>query len=86
MVSVRSLFSFAEFCVLSSFTIISIGKRELVAYFCCVLNVMPLLSLFVTSSRYHGSVVCNCDISWSYPLTFCIIYHCRLECRNWIRH
>ena len=63
VVSVRSLFSFAVLCVLSSFAIISLGKREPVAYLCCVLNVMPLLSLFATSSRYHGSVLCDCVIS-----------------------
>ena len=51
--SVRSLYCFAVPCVLSSFTIISLGKRELVD-----LNAKSLLSFFDPSSRCHG-LVCS---------------------------
>ena len=41
-VGIKSLFCFAVRCVLSSFAIIPLGKRELVALLFCVLNVMSL--------------------------------------------
>ena len=53
--------------VLSSFTIILLRKRELVAYMHCVVAVL----FCVSSSRCHGwSAVCECGVFWSYSLTF----------------
>ena len=50
-----ALYCFVVLCALSSFAIISLGKRESwLLYFCCVLNVMSLLSFFDSSSRCHG--------------------------------
>ena len=46
----RSIFCFAALCVLSSFAIILLGKRELVA----LLNIIPLLSLFDSPWWSHG--------------------------------
>ena len=66
--SAGSLFCFAVLCVLSSFAIISLGKRELVALllFCpeCHAAVIVLL-LFLAVPWVYDS-----DISWSYSLTF----------------
>ena len=56
---VRSLFCVAVLCVHSSFTIISLGKRESWwFYFCCVLNIISLLLLYDSSLQCHG-LVCN---------------------------
>ena len=64
-----SLFCTVVLSVLSSFAIISLKKRELVALL-CALTVVWLLVLCVSSSQCHG-LVCECDISWSYSLAFC---------------
>ena len=55
---VGSLFSCSVLCVLSSFAITQLGKRELVALLVskCVLNAMSLLSFFDSSSRCRGLV------------------------------
>ena len=55
---VRSLLWVAVLCVFSSFVIIPLGKRKLVALHVCVLNVISLLSFFDSSSRCHG-LVCS---------------------------
>ena len=58
-------------CVLSSFAIILMGKRELVALLC--------LSSWCPVALPHGAVswsaVCDCGIFWSYSLTFYILIH-----------
>ena len=41
---------FAVRCIISSFAIISLGKRELVTLLCCVLIVTALLPFFNFSS------------------------------------
>ena len=49
------------------------GRESYLLYFCCVLIVMSLLSLFDSSSQRQwmvGSIVCDCGIFWSYSLTF----------------
>ena len=52
---VTSLFCYAVLCVLSSFAIISLAKRKLVALpFSCLLDVLLLLPLFASSSRGCG--------------------------------
>ena len=57
--SIRYMFCFAEFSILSSFAIISLGNRESwLLYFCCVMNVLSLLSFFDSSSWCYG-LVCN---------------------------
>ena len=56
---------------LSSFTIILLRKRELVAVqlLCCA-----CFLFCVSSSRCHGwSAVCECGVFWSYPFTFHMI-------------
>ena len=47
-----------------SFLVLQLSRlgRECWLLYFCVLNVMSLLS-------FSGSVVCDCDISWSYSLT-----------------
>ena len=60
------------------FAIISLGKRELVDHFCCVLNAMSLLSFFDSSSLSYG-LVCSMRLwhlnSFSYSLfnSICLI-------------
>ena len=61
-VCVRSLFCFAVLCCLSSFAIIPLGQRELVALLFCVLNAMSLLSFFACNSCGHGLVCMQCVI------------------------
>ena len=60
--NVQSLFCFEVLCIVCSFAIASMGKRELVAvlfvYYCCVMNVMSLLALIDSSLRYYG-LVCS---------------------------
>ena len=58
---------FAVLCVLSSFAIVLLCKRELL-YFCYVLNVMSLFfrSLTIPHGAVGWSVVRDCGISWSY--------------------
>ena len=47
-------FVYAVLCVLSSFANIPLGKTELVTLiFYCILNVMSLLSFFITCSWCH---------------------------------
>ena len=60
-----SLFCGAVLSVISSFAIISLGCLKI------ALNVMLLLVLCVTSSRYNG-LVCSedCGISWPYSTDF----------------
>ena len=61
---------FAVLYVLSSFVIIPLGKRELVALLLCVLNVMSLLSFLTLPRGTIGwSVVCDCG-SWLYSLIY----------------
>ena len=59
-----SMFCCALLCVHSSFAIILMGMRELVALlflsYCCVALPHDATGL---------SVVCDCGISWSYSLT-----------------
>ena len=61
-------FCYAVHCSPSTFAIISLEKRELIALLCCILDGMWLLLPFP-----HGavgwSVVCDCGISRSYSLT-----------------
>ena len=54
--SVRSLFCFTVLCVLSSFAIISLGKKELDAF------------LTLPRGAMGWSVVCDCGFSRSYSL------------------
>ena len=66
----------------ASFAIISLRKRELVAFVifsCCRVAVsflcrvaVSVLCLFscCACSALGWSVVCDCDIYWSYPLAF----------------
>ena len=64
------MFHNALLCVLSSFTIILMGKRELVV----LLGFIFLLScdfMFALSRGAMGwSAVCDCGISYSYSLAF----------------
>ena len=58
-------------CVLSSFAIISLRKRELVALLCPLAVVwLSVLCLFLMVPLVGWSAVCDCGISWSYSLTF----------------
>ena len=65
--NVRSLFCFGVLCVLSSFAIISLGKRELVAL---LLLCSECRSLTFPHGAKGWSVVCDCGISWLYSVTF----------------
>ena len=69
--SVRSLFCFAVLFVLYSFAIISLGKRELVALLllCSECHVPIFILRFLSHDAMGWSVVCDCDISWLYPLS-----------------
>ena len=73
--SVGSLFCFAVLCVLSSssFAIISLGKRELIALLLlCVLNVMSLLSFMTLPCGAMGwSEVCECALPDQTHFLFC---------------
>ena len=65
---------FAALCAPSSFAIILLGKRELVALLllgseCHVVAIV--LCLFLAVPLVGWSVVYDCGISWSYTLTFC---------------
>ena len=55
-IRVRSLFCFAVLFVLSSFAIISLGKRGLASLLSLCSEFMLLLSIFDYSSRCHGLV------------------------------
>ena len=71
------LFCYAVYPVLSSFAIILLRKRELVALLklssCCHHHVaVSVLYLFLTRA-VGWSAVCDCGISWPYPLTFCTV-------------
>ena len=64
-------FCFTVLSVLSSFAIISLRKKQLVALLC--LHAVVWLSLFC-ASLVGWSAVFDCGISWSYSLTFsCVI-------------
>ena len=74
---VLCLVCFAVLCVLSSFVIISLGKREMVALllycsksmaFCCH------CSLTFPHRTMGLSVLCDSCIHWSYALTFSMPY------------
>ena len=68
-----SLFWFALFCVLSSFTIILNRKRELVTLFSLFVLRMHCFckcSVTVPQGVVVWSIVCNCGISLSYSLIF----------------
>ena len=54
----RFLFCYALICVPSSFAIILMGKRKLVALLCCHTDVMVLLMFCGSSSRCRG-LVCS---------------------------
>ena len=66
-------FYLAVLCVLSSFAIISQGKRELVALLvlCSGCHVAVVV---LPRGTMGWSLVCDCGISWSYPLTFEYMY------------
>ena len=69
--SVRFLFCFVVLCVLSSFAIIVMGKREKVALllsFC--MSCRCYCSLTLPRGVMGWSVVCDYGISWLYSLTF----------------
>ena len=72
MFCVRSFVCFAELCVLSSFVITALRKRELVALH--LLYFLSVDSLSCSLPLLHGtmgcSVVCDRGISCSYSLTF----------------
>ena len=68
---VCSMFNCTLLCILSSFAIIMIGKRELVAllmaFFCyCSVALLP-------PGAMGWSAVCDCGIIWSYSLAFFLI-------------
>ena len=68
---VLSLFCCAVFSVVFSFTIISMGKIDLVAYFNCLF--MPYdskCSVYLHHVKVGWSAVCHCSIIWSYSLPF----------------
>ena len=68
-----SLFWYALFCVLSSFTIILKRKRELVSLFLLfVLRMYSFCKCSVTLPQgvVVWSIVCNCGISLSYSRLF----------------
>ena len=71
---VRSLFCNTVRCVLFSFAIISLGKRELVAllllYSWCHMFVIVICLVLVLG----WSAECDCGISWSFSLNFLIVY------------
>ena len=52
-----------------SFAIISPRKRELVAL---ILSCNGSCSVFLPCGAVSWSTVCDCSISWSYVLTFCV--------------
>ena len=60
---------FALICVFSSFVIISLGTRELVAILLLYSDCHVAVINFYSSSWCHGV---DCGITWSYSLTFCI--------------
>ena len=62
-----------QYCLLSRFAIISLGKRELVALLLLCSDVMSLLSLLRGAMGW--SVVCDCGISWSCLLAFLANHH-----------
>ena len=68
MFCVRSFFCFAKVCVLSSFVIVVLQKRELVEswllYFYCFLNAISLSLFFASSSCYYGL---TCSVSVAFP-------------------
>ena len=57
----------AVFKVISSFAVISLGKKIKLVALLCLLGVIWLLSFYVSSSLCCG-LVCHCDISRSYSL------------------
>ena len=72
---VWSLFGDAFLYVLSNFTIISLGKRDIVAlfllfFFACHVDLI-VFSIFhnVRLACLTVSLVCECGISWSYLVT-----------------
>ena len=58
-----SMFCYALLCVHSSFVIISIGKRELVALLWFVFLASPNCCVALPLDATGLSVVCDCDIS-----------------------
>ena len=68
--SVRSMFCFALLCVHSSFAIISLRKRELVALLllCSECHCRYYRSFTLPRGAMGWSVLCDCGISWSYSL------------------
>ena len=66
--SVGSWLFFTELCVFPSFTIILLGKRELVSFFLLCSDCHVAVFAY---GAVGWSVVCECGISWSYSLTFC---------------
>ena len=67
MLQCRYVLCFAVLCIVSNFSIISLGAERAGYLTFVVLNVMSLLSFFDSSS---WSEVCECGICWSYSLTF----------------
>ena len=52
------------------------GRESWLLYFYYIVNVMSLLSFFdFPHSAMGWSVVYDCDISWSYSLTFDCCFH-----------
>ena len=68
---VNPLFCYAVLCVLSSFAITSLGKRELVVFlFVFLMSCGCYHSLLLPRDAVGWSAVCDCGISLSYSLTF----------------
>ena len=68
----------AVLCVISSFVIISLGKREMVAFLLYCSKSMEFrcqCSLTFPHRTMGLSVLCDCCISWSYALTFSMPYN-----------
>ena len=69
------------FWCLFSFTNHMLRRRKLVCFVCVVLR---LSRLCVSVSLAHGAVglsaVCDCGISWSFSLTFCLCVYTFVNC------
>ena len=63
-----SMFGCALFCVHSSFAIISMGKRELVALLCLSSWYLSDCCVALPGGAMGLSAVCDCGISWLYSL------------------
>ena len=77
-VGVSPCFCFAVFCVVSSFAIISLGTRELVALLllCSEYHVAVIVCFTLPRGSMGWSVVYDYGISWSYSLSFRMEAYC----------